>query len=353
LLGWVWKRWLTPIWAVFLCVVSPGPGLDPGQRAAGRVYGSLAVSAATLAGSASAAHVSQRGAECPDPTILVERSVGPAVTLMCTGYGFPTRSAASLGRLSDAIPHAAFAATGWPAWASGQFWAPDLERVGSRYLLYYSARRRGDWRNCIGVAVSDRPDGGFRDLGAPLIGTEADGTIDPALLSFGGRLFLFYKHEGSSAGAASVIVGRRLSADGLRLVGPKVELLRSRADGWEHGVVEAPAPFHVGDTTYLLYSGGLFYAPGYAEGEAARTGDPLGPYRRVSAAPVLYAATGRWVGTAGGSIVSDGNQLLLAYAAFRPNERSLRRMLFIRQLRLQDGILRPFGPARQISLRRR
>jgi hypothetical protein len=189
-------------------------------------------------------------------------------------------------------------------------------------------------------------------LGAPLIGTEADGTIDPALLSVGDRLFVFYKREGNSAGAPSVILGRRLSADGLRLVGPPVELLRSRADGWEHGVVEGAAPVHLGDTTYLLYSGGMFYAPGYAEGEAVRTGDPLGPYRMVSPAPVLHA-DGGWVGTGGGSTVFDGDRLLLAYAAFRPDDQPLRRLLFIRELRLQDGILRPVGAAQQIPLRRR
>jgi hypothetical protein len=350
LLGWVSKRsWSAGICAASLSGVLPGPGFDAGQRAAGRGYDPLTVPGSTVAVSASPAHGSQP-AECPDPTILVEHSVLPAVTLMCTGHGFPTRSAASLRRLSDATPHPAFAPNGWPRWASREFWGPDLEHVGSRYLLYYSARRKGDWRHCIGVAVSDRPNRGFRDSGAPLIGTEADGTIDPALLSLGDRLFLFYKHEGSSAGAPSVIVGRRLSADGLRVVGPKVELLRSRAGGWEHGVVEGPAPVHLGGTTYLLYSGGMFYAPGYAEGEAVRTGNPLGPYRTASASPVLDA-NGGWVGTGGGSIVLDGNRLLLAYAAFRPYEQPLRRLLFIRELRLQDGILCPVGPTEPIPLR--
>lgn len=341
------RLWFAGICAVLGSVVLPARGLDAGRRVAPRVDGSLVVPAVTLA---RAAPASQLGAECPDPAIWVDHSVVPAVTLMCTGHGFPTRSAASLRELSDARLHPAFAATGWPVWAIGEFWAPDLEHVGPRYLLYYSARRKGDWRHCIGVAVSDHPDRGFRDLGKPLVGTEADGTIDPALLALGGRLFLFYKHQGNSAGAPSMIVGRQLSADGLGLVGPKIELLASRAGGWEHGVVEGPAPIHVGNTTYLFYSGGLFYAPGYAEGEAARTGDPLGPYRGVSDVPVLRE-DGRWVGTGGGSIVFDGSRLLLAYAAFRRDDPSARRQLFIRELRLQDGILRPAARAQQIPLR--
>jgi hypothetical protein len=282
-------------------------------------------------------------AQCPDPTLLIERTV----TLMCTGAGgFPTRSAASLAGLSEALPRPAFAQRGWPAWADGGYWAPDLEHVGDRFLLYYSARRRRDRRHCIGVAISNRPDGGFRDIGQPLIHDQRDGAIDPALLSVGDQLFLFYKRDGNSVGAPSVIFGRQLSADGLHVAGPNVRLLRGSA----RKVIEAPAPIHIGEETYLLYSQGAFAAPTYAEGEAVRTGEPLGPYTWVSPAPVLRGG-GRWVGTGGGSIVLDGSRILLAYAAFRAGARPVRRLLFVRELNLVDGALRPVGQAWRIPLR--
>jgi hypothetical protein len=273
---------------------------------------------------------------------------------MCTGTGFPTRSAATIGGLSDARPNPAFARGGWPRWADGRYWAPDLEHVGDQYLLYYTARLKGHRRHCIGVAISDSPDGGFRDLGEPLIDEGGAGAIDPALLMVGDQLYLFYKREGRP----SVIFGRLLSADGLEVAGSEVALLVSRPRGWEHGVVEGPSPIVLGNTTYLLYSEGAYYSPGYSEGEAVLAGDPLGilpanplgSYSRVSSTPVLHG-TGRWVGTGGGSIVVDGSQLLLAYAAFRSGERTLRRLLFIRHLSLEDGVLRPIGPAQQIRLR--
>jgi arabinan endo-1,5-alpha-L-arabinosidase len=319
-----------------------------------RVCGSLALSAATLALLTPTAVGSQRVAQCPDPTILIDHSAVTAVTLMCTGQGFPTRSAATIDGLSHARPHAAFASGGWPRWAAGRYWAPDLERVGDQYLLYYSARLRTGRRHGIGVALSGRPDGGFRDLGEPLIDVGRAGAIDPALLTVDGQLFLFYKREGHP----SMIVGRLLSSDGLQVAGPEVVLLRSRPAGWEHGVVEGPAPVIVGDTAYLIYSEGHYYSPGYAEGEAVLAWDPLGPYsptgplgpyRRVSTTPVLHGR-GHWVGTAGGSIVVDGSQLLLAYAAFRPGQPSLRRLLFIRELDVEAGVLRPVGPAQEIRL---
>lgn len=324
------------------------------KRTARRLCRSLALVAAALAPSTSVAQGSQPVAQCPDPTILIDDSAAPAVTLMCTGTGFPTRSAASIGALSHARPHPAFVPGGWPRWADGRYWAPDLEQLGDQYLMYYSARLKGHRRHCIGVAVSNSPDGGFHDLGEPLIDEGGAGAIDPALLKIGDQLFLFYKREGKP----SFIFGAPLSADGLQVAGSEVELLRSRPAGWEHGVIEGPTPIYLGNTTYLLYSEGHYYSPGYAEGEAELAasplgpyspGGPLGPYLRVSTTPVLHG-TGNWVGTAGGSIVVDGSQLLLAYAAFRPGQPSLRRLLFIRELALEAGVLRPVGHAHEIRL---
>src|SRR5581483_11574488 len=111
-------------------------------RVARCLCGSLALPAAALALSAPVAVAKQPVAQCPDPTILIDYSAAPGVTLMCTGTGFPTRSAATIGGLSQARPHSAFAPGGWPKWAAGRYWAPDLEHIGGQYLLYYSARLR-------------------------------------------------------------------------------------------------------------------------------------------------------------------------------------------------------------------
>ena len=310
----------------------------------------VAVAAAAAAGSASLATPAAARVivQCPDPTVLYAGSGPAAFTLICTGPGFPTRAASSIAGLSGALPQPAFAPDGWPQWAVGGFWAPDLEKVGDTYLLYYSAQRKGDHRRCIGVAVSDRPDGDFHDIGYPLVSNDPYGAIDPTLLHAQGNLYLLYKRDGNAFGQPSIIYGRPLDPSGLD-AGPRKVLLRSHAGGWERGVAEGPAAFSIGSKTYLLYSGGYYAGSGYAEGEAVRRGSPLGPYRRVGKGPVLKAA-GDWVGTGGGSIVQAKGIYLFAYNAFPPNEHPGQRRLFLMQLGLVHGVLSPTGHVRRIPL---
>ena len=56
----------------------------------------------------------------------------------------------------------------------GDFWAPEMARVGNEYWLTYTARNR-DNSLSIGLAKSDHPAGPWRDLGAPLL---TGGAID-------------------------------------------------------------------------------------------------------------------------------------------------------------------------------
>jgi arabinan endo-1,5-alpha-L-arabinosidase len=307
-----------------------------------------AIGAGVAAAVGSAGSATAQVVECPDPTMLVQHDASPAVTLMCTGHGFPTRSAGSIGGLRYAPAHFAFASDGWPQWAAGSFWSPDLERVDGHYLLYFSATRKGDSRHCIGVAISDTPDGGFHDVGQPLVSDEPAGAIDPGLLRAHGALYLLYKIDGNAHRDPAIIYGRALDESGLS-AGHRKLLLRSRSRGWEEGVVEGPTAVRLRNTTYLLYSGGIYTSAGYAEGEAVRHGKPLGRYQRIADQPVLRGGK-YWVGTGGGSIVRDGGRLLLAYNAFPAHDRLHRRRLYVRPLKLVGGVLRPAGRAMHVPL---
>ena len=103
-----------------------------------------------------------------------------------------------------------------PAWTAqgrkvGDFWAPEMARVGDEYWLVYTARQRSN-ALAIGLAKSDSPTGPWRDLGHPLLTAHATNTTglpdDPAqpLLSGGvidshifidadGTRYLFWKRD--------------------------------------------------------------------------------------------------------------------------------------------------------------
>lgn len=67
-----------------------------------------------------------------------------------------------------------------PQWTAqghrvGDFWAPEMARVGEEYWLVYTARQHSN-ALAIGLARSDRPTGPWRDLGHPLLSGHAVNT---------------------------------------------------------------------------------------------------------------------------------------------------------------------------------
>jgi arabinan endo-1,5-alpha-L-arabinosidase len=69
-----------------------------------------------------------------------------------------------------------------PEWAAhgrqmGDFWAPEMARVGEEYWLVYTARQRTN-ALAIGLAKSASPTGPWHDIGRPLIAGHAVNTTD-------------------------------------------------------------------------------------------------------------------------------------------------------------------------------
>lgn len=91
----------------------------------------------------------------------------------------------------------AFPANENPDWTmagseAGDFWAPEIARVGDEYWLTYTARDR-DKSLSIGLAKSSHPAGPWRDLGAPLL---TGGTIDAhVFVDPDGTPTLFWKED--------------------------------------------------------------------------------------------------------------------------------------------------------------
>lgn len=196
-----------------------------------------------------------------------------------------------------------------PPWAAKNdgggaldLWAPEVMKVGARYVLYFSARHAsartpaGAGRPCIGAAVSDNPAQGFAPQTTALLCTEfAEGVIDPSPFADGGRLYLYFKSDGNCCGLRAGIYVSELRPDGLAVLGAPQALGVVNDRLWEGAVVEAPTVTKHGGRYVLLYSGEVFssadYGVGYAicdtlrgpcaKPQEGRPGDAEDPSRRV------------------------------------------------------------------------
>ena len=152
---------------------------------------------------------------------------------------------------------------------NGELWAPDVNKVGDKYLLYYSfARAWGTWDCAVGVATADSLRAKWQDYGK--IFTSSDigviGSIDPCFYSEGGKNWLIW---GSYTGIWII----ELSEDGLS-VKPGAEKLCVA-----HRYAIEGAILHKKDNKYYLIvsEGGTAYGQHYRLGVFC-SDNLLGPY---------------------------------------------------------------------------
>ncbi|MEO9022678.1 MAG: family 43 glycosylhydrolase [Ginsengibacter sp.] len=103
-----------------------------------------------------------------------------------------------------------------PAWLSGGgLWAPDINYINNKYVLYYALSTWGEVHaNGIGIATADDPKGPFADRGKLFTSDEIGvvNSIDPDLfVDDDGRKYLFW---GSLGGGLYMI---EMSTDGLSI----------------------------------------------------------------------------------------------------------------------------------------
>lgn len=122
----------------------------------------------------------------------------------------------------------------------GGIWAPDINEIGDKYVLYYSMSVwGGEWTCGIGCAVADRPEGPFKDCGMMFRsnGIKVQNSIDPFYIEDNGHKYLFW---GSFRGIYAI----ELSEDGLSLKSgsPPVQIAGTAYEG-----------------TYIHKRGGYYY----------------------------------------------------------------------------------------------
>ncbi|RYE82794.1 MAG: glycosyl hydrolase, partial [Myxococcales bacterium] len=251
------------------------------------------------------------GFDCPDPGVTRD---GDTYFMVCTGGDgggiYVIRSSPDLVHWTNA----GHVFPGWkgPAWATGDFWAPEIHKVGGHYVAYFSARHQ-DGKLSVGAASGPTPTGPFTDLGQPLVHDGGMGMIDVSAFTDGdGNPYLLWKADGNAVGKKTPMYGQRLSADGLSLVGERATLL-TNDQGWEGPLVEAPWVTRRDGKYFMFYSGNAYYNGTYAVG-VARSDNPLGPYTKKGA-PILRSGAS-WVGPGHNSVVSGphGEDFLVYHA---------------------------------------
>lgn len=249
--------------------------------------------------------------DCPDPGVL---RAGNEWVMACTSGGapaFPIRTSPDLVTWSDAghiFPNGKT-----PAWASGDYWAPEIHKVGGQYVAYFTARVAGSQLS-IGAATAPSPTGPFTDIGHPLVASPSMGFIDATEFEASdGTKYLVWKEDGNAVSKATPIYGQRLAHDGLSLVGQRVTLITNDR-AWEGPLVEGPWVVERGGEFFLFYSGNFYASASYALG-VARASSPLGPYTKAGG-PIV-TSSGPWAGPGHGSVVAEpGGTTYFVYHAW-------------------------------------
>lgn len=243
----------------------------------------------------------------PDPFILPEGDTYYGYATNSSGKNISLASSADLVHwdvLGDAMP----ALPKWAKLTGGLVWAPEVIKIGDNYVMYYTARDKASDKQCVGVAVSDKPEGKFKDTNdqAFVCQSEQGGTIDSSpFRDEDGKLYLYYKNDGNCCSMATYIYVQEMASDGLSLSGEPVQLIRNDKQ-WEVHVIEAPTMFKHEGKYYLFYSannyGGHEYAVGYATCES-----PMGPCEKASENPILASN----LKNKGALVIGPGHQTLL------------------------------------------
>ncbi|MXV49911.1 family 43 glycosylhydrolase [Pedobacter sp. HMF7647] len=163
-------------------------------------------------------------------------------------------------------------------WAAYSVWAPSITEKDGKYYLFFGANdiQNDNQPGGIGIAVSDKPGGPFKDyLGKPLINKFYNGAqpIDQFIFKdTDGQYYLIY------GGWQHCNIGK-MKADFTGFVPfENGELFKSITP--EH-YVEGPFMFVRNKKYYLMWSEGGWTGPDYSVAYAV-SDSPFGPFKRVA-----------------------------------------------------------------------
>ena len=251
--------------------------------------------------------------------------------------------------LGDALPAK-------PRWASKtqDFWAPDVIRDGSRYVMYYSAKPdTSDERHglCLAAATSTSPAGPFTDIGHPLNCGEGFVNIDPKAFDdpVSGKRLLYW-----GSGFKPIKV-QELGPDRLSFAQRSVPtdlVSPNPAKDAFPVLVEGSWVLRHGGFYYLFYSGdNCCGAKANYAVMVARSQSATGPFETLEQATgkrhsIILEKRGYWIAPGHNSVVEDaaGHDWIVYHAvnSLRPrvkptDEVNTRRVMLIDRINWVDG----------------
>ncbi|TWU37425.1 glycoside hydrolase family 43 protein [Novipirellula artificiosorum] len=245
-------------------------------------------------------------------------------------------------------------------WATDAFWAPEVKFYRGKFYMTYSGRVRDSnpGKLLMGLAVSDKPEGPYRDLHAPW--------FDPGYSTIDGHIFvdtdetpwLFFSRNGSKDGYSfGLNYGVQLAKDLSKPAGEPVKLIEAsqpweRVKWKENRCNEGAFVLKRNGKYYMTYSanhtGYDHYGVGYATAD-----HPLGPWIKAPENPILSSNKQRGVSSPGHSCLvrsPDAKEMFMVYHSHAdPNvpKPSMDRVVNIDRVEFTtDGKMRVIGPTR-------
>jgi len=219
-----------------------------------------------------------------------------------------------------------------------QYWAPELAANDGKYYLYYCEGGIEPEKFALRVAVSDRPEGPYNDVGKPLVDGESNRfTIDPfPFHDDDGQWYLYYARNFTNF-TAEVHPGTAIVVDRLinmtALAGDCRVVVRATHDWtlyeahrrmdvygqtFDWHTIEGPCVVKHAGRYYCFYSGANWQTPRYGV-DYVVADNPLGPYSEGGdRARVLSGIPGHVRGPGHHSIVTgpDGHTQYVLYHAW-------------------------------------
>lgn len=240
-----------------------------------------------------------------------------------TGKGFPAFISRDLVKWAKSSSNP-FPSSGYK-WATANFWAPEVVKVGNIYYMHYTGKGADNIMS-IGLAQSTSALGPFTDVSdKPFYSMKNKSIIDSHIFfDDDGKAYLFFAKDmstnyvpGSTTKKRSEIWGIEIKPDLTDTIGPAKQLFYP-SQNWENpnnndAWNEAPTMIKRNGLYYLMYSANCYcgnYSVGYAISRS-----PLGPWTKYSGNPILKGVTDYVSGTGHNSVVMspDGTEMICVY----------------------------------------